>query len=146
MQKAVIFDIDGTLSNNDKRQNILKKDPNNWNKFLEEMGNDPINKEIYEIYNIIKQSNNYKMLIVSGRSDKYKKLTENWLIWNNIEFDELYMRKENDCRSDVEIKKEILNKIKQKYKISFVFDDRSSVVKMWRNEGLICFQCFDHNY
>ena len=146
MQKAVIFDIDGTLANNDERQKILKDNVHNWQNFFNEMGNDTVNKAISEIYNIIKKTKKYKMLIVTGRPETYRKITEQWLIWNHIEYDNLYMRSENDCRSDVDVKREILQKIREQYDVSFVFDDRTSVVKMWREEGLVCFQCFDHDY
>ena len=146
MQKAVIFDIDGTIANNDERQKILKDNVHNWQNFFNEMGNDSVNKAISEIYNIIKKTKKYKMLIVTGRPETYRKITEQWLIWNRIEYDNLYMRSENDCRSDVDVKREILQKIREQYDVSFVFDDRRSVVQMWREEGLVCFQCFDHDY
>lgn len=146
MQKAVIFDIDGTIANNDERQKILKDNVHNWQNFFNEMGNDTVNKAISEIYNIVKKTKKYKMLIVTGRPETYRKITEQWLIWNHIEYDNLYMRSENDCRSDVDVKREILQKIREQYDVSFVFDDRTSVVKMWREEGLVCFQCFDHDY
>lgn len=110
------------------------------------MGNDKVNSSVLELYNILRLSQKYKMFLVSGRPEKYRKLTEQWLIWNKIEFDELYMRPNGDFRSDVDVKKDILKLIQQKYNISFVFDDRTSVVKMWRNEGVTCFQCADHNY
>ncbi len=146
MQKAVIFDIDGTIANNDERQKILKDNVHNWQNFFNEMGNDTVNKAISEIYDIIKKTKKYKMLIVTGRPETYRKITEQWLIWNRIEYDNLYMRSENDCRSDVDVKREILQKIREQYDVSFVFDDRRSVVQMWREEGLVCFQCFDHDY
>ena len=146
MPKAVIFDIDETLANNDERQKILKDNVHNWQNFFNEMGNDTVNKAISEIYDIIKKTKKYKMLIVTGRPETYRKITEQWLIWNHIEYDNLYMRSENDCRSDVDVKREILQKIREQYDVSFVFDDRTSVVKMWREEGLVCFQCFDHDY
>ncbi len=146
MPKAVIFDIDGTLANNDERQKILKDNVHNWQNFFNEMGNDTVNKAISEIYDIIKKTKKYKMLIVTGRPETYRKITEQWLIWNRIEYDNLYMRSENDCRSDVDVKREILQKIREQYDVSFVFDDRRSVVQMWREEGLVCFQCFDHDY
>lgn len=146
MPKAVIFDIDGTIANNDERQKILKDNVHDWQNFFNEMGNDTVNKAISEIYNIIKKTKKYKMLIVTGRPETYRKITEQWLIWNRVEYDNLYMRSENDCRSDVDVKREILQKIREQYDVSFVFDDRTSVVKMWREEGLVCFQCFDHDY
>lgn len=146
MQRAVIFDIDGTLADNSERQKILQNDGYNWKLFFEKMGNDKVNSSVLELYNVLKLSQKYKMFLVSGRPEEYRKLTEQWLIWNKIEFDELYMRPNGDYRSDVDIKKDILKTIQQKYKVSFVFDDRNSVVEMWRSEGLTCFQCADHNY
>ena len=113
MQKAVIFDIDGTIANNDERQKILKDNVHNWQNFFNEMGNDTVNKAISEIYNIVKKTKKYKMLIVTGRPETYRKITEQWLIWNHIEYDNLYMRSENDCRSDVDVKREILQKIRE---------------------------------
>jgi len=56
------------------------------------------------------------------------------------------MRKDGDQRKDNVIKQEILKHIKEKYEISFAFDDRKSVVDMWRENGVFCFQCQDHNY
>lgn len=72
--------------------------------------------------------------------------SDNQDTWNNIYYDDLYMRKDGDQRKDNVIKQEILKHIKEKYEISFAFDDRKSVVDMWRENGVFCFQCQDHNY
>lgn len=146
MQKAVIFDIDGTLADNSNRQAILQKNKHDWKTFFEEMGSDTPNTNIVEIYNVLKTSNQYKMLIVTARPENYRLLTEQWLIWNNIEFDALYMRLAKDTRPDSVVKQLILEEIIKDFDIRFVFDDRSSVVKMWRDAGITCFQCYDHNY
>ena len=51
------------------------------------------------------------------------------------------MRKNNDFRGDEIIKKEIyIEKIKDKYNILFVLDDRQKVVNMWRDLNLTCLQ------
>lgn len=144
--KAVIFDIDGTLSDNSKRQLILLENKHDWKQFFKDMGDDVPNEDIVEMYDLIKNSNKYKMFIVSARPNQYRELTEQWLIWNDIEFDVLYMRPENDQRSDLHVKREILREIQKEHDVRFVFDDRSSVVQMWRDEGLTCFQCYDHNF
>ena len=115
MFKAVIFDIDGTLADNSERQKYLSE--LRWDMFFNEMGNDYPVKEVLELYNLIRNSQQYKIIIVSGRPEKYKKLTEQWLTWNNIYYDDLYMRKDGDQRKDNVIKQEILKHIKEKYEI-----------------------------
>ena len=146
MQRAVIFDIDGTLADNSIRQKILMDNSRDWHTFFKNMGDDAPVPAVLEIYQVLQKTNTYKMLIVSGRPDNYRKLTEQWLVWNNIIFDELYMRSAKDQRSDVDVKRDILQHLREKYDIAFVFDDRSAVVEMWRNEGITCFQCQDNNF
>ena len=52
-------------------------------------------------------------------------------------FIDLFMRSDKDYRSDVVLKKEMLGAMRRKgYNPKMVFDDRSSVVQMWRDEGL----------
>ena len=81
------------------------------------------------------------IIIVSGRTDDCFKETTEWLINNNIPFDDLFMRKAGDTREDSIIKKEIFdNHLKNRYNILAVFDDRNRVVSMWRSLGLTCLQ------
>lgn len=50
------------------------------------------------------------------------------------------MRVAGDNRPDTIVKYEMFQKIKDKYNIVGVFDDRECVVEMWRAVGLTCFQ------
>lgn len=60
---------------------------------------------------------------------------------NNIYYDELYMRTPGDMRKDFVIKKELYDaKIKNKYNVQFVLDDRNQIVDMWRGLGMTCLQ------
>lgn len=87
----------------------------------------------------------YTQLVVTGRSDEIRKLTEDWLLNNGVFFDRLYMRKEGDYREDSIVKSEILDQIKKDYNMDLhsiggVFEDRDQVVKMYRDRGLRVFQ------
>lgn len=144
--KSVLFDIDGTLANISSRREILKKDQHNWKDFFEAMGDDVPNDDVVELYNLVKTSQNYECVIVSGRPEKYRELTEQWLAWNKIEFDLLLMRPTDDNRADHIIKEEILDRLLSEGKeVAFVVDDRKSVVDMWRRRGLTCLQCADYD-
>jgi hypothetical protein len=60
---------------------------------------------------------------------------------------EIYMRPSGDRRPDFVVKKEIYARdIEPRHNVWFVLDDRSSVVKMWREIGLTCLQVAEGDY
>lgn len=141
MKKVVIFDLDGTLANIEHRRKLLEQDNKNWKPFFAAMGDDVINEAILELYILVSSSLTHRSIIVTGRSEEHRKLTEQWLVWNGVPFDELIMRKRYDYRSDHVIKEEILDELLAAgHDISFVVDDRQSVVDMWRRRGIACLQ------
>ena len=134
---AVICDIDGTVALRNNRS------PFDYSKVCEDTF-DPRMLEV--LYTFIESG--VKIISVTGREDvdNCRELTIKWLD-KNIAYSEsgwdLIMRSKGDHRSDTEIKKEIYDKyIKDKYNILCVFEDRDKVVKMWRDEGLLCNQVY----
>ena len=80
-------------------------------------------------------------MIFSGRDDISKKETVDWLENYGIISNTLRMRKHGDNTPDQILKKMWLEELfPDKSDILCVFDDRDKVVKMWRAEGLTCFQ------
>ena len=141
MKKTIIFDLDGTIADISHRRVYLEGN-SDWSKFNAEIGNDIPNAPIVELYLSLWGMNKYNIIIVTGRSEEYRPITEHWLTWNEIPFMRLIMRKRKDNRSDCIIKQEILNLIiSEGADILFSVDDRSQVVDMWRNNGITCLQC-----
>ena len=137
MPHAVICDIDGTVALRNNRS------PFDYSKVCEDTF-DPRMLEV--LYTFIESG--VKIIFVTGREDvdNCRELTIKWLD-KNIAYSErgwdLIMRSKGDHRSDTEVKKEIYDKyIKDKYNILCVFEDRDKVVKMWRDEGLLCNQVY----
>ncbi len=88
-----------------------------------------------------------KIVLVSGREDKYREQTLKFLTKYNIRYLKLLMRKTGDFRNDAVVKKEIYgNYIKGNYNVKFVLDDRNRVVEMWRSLGLTCLQVADGDF
>ncbi len=87
------------------------------------------------------------VLLVSGREDKYREQTINFLDKHQINYEKLIMRETGDFRKDAIIKKEIFNtQIRGFYNIDFVLDDRNQVVEMWRQLGLTCLQVAEGDF
>ena len=57
------------------------------------------------------------------------------------------MRADGDNRSDPEVKSDLYDRmILDGFNPILVFEDRASVVEMWRNRGLRCLQCAPGNF
>jgi predicted kinase len=129
LPQAVIFDIDGTLAHMGRRS------PFDWDK----VDHDDLNEIVAEQAQFHKAKGR-TVLVVSGRDGSCKGLTEFWLNFHNIPFDELLMRPAGDFRKDSVIKKEIyLNNIKERYNVLCVYDDRLQVLDVWYKLGIFTF-------
>jgi hypothetical protein len=147
MKLTVLFDIDGTIADIKHRRSYLDGSTPDWRSFNSKMGDDTPNYPVVELYKTLWDSERYHMFLVSGRGEEHRKITETWLTWNSIPFERLLMRPRKDFRPDVEIKQEILLQLKAEGKeISFVVDDRNSVVDMWRKNNVTCLQCAEGNF
>lgn len=147
MKPCVLFDIDGTIALIDHRRPLLDGNKPDWRSFNSKMGDDTPNYPVVDLYKTLWDSQKYQLILVSGRGEEYRRITEIWLTWNSIPFDKVLMRSLNDFRPDFEIKQEILDQLRAEgNEISFVVDDRSSVVDMWRSNGIVCLQCANGNF
>jgi predicted kinase len=125
---VIVCDLDGTLA--------LFGDANPYDR---DFTKDQVNEKVLEMLNRYKKDTG--IFLVSGRMDKFKEQTKQWIEAHEIPYNQLFMRKTDDIRKDTIIKKEIYeNEIKGKYNVLFILDDRNSVVEMWRQEGLTCLQ------
>jgi len=146
--KAIIVDIDGTLSNPNHRRYLVEGENKDWEQFFEKVDEDPVNEWCHQITNRFWPD--YDIILVTGRPEKskdgvdVKEETVSWLRDKGIYFDRLVMRKEGDFREDTVVKQEILDKeLPDPGSILFAVDDRSDIAEMWRKNGITCLQCRD---
>ena len=145
--KTIIFDIDGTLADIKHRRSFLGQEKPDWSAFNDAMGDDTPNTPVVALYKTLCNSGEYDIILTSGRSEKDRKITEQWLTWNEITFDRLEMRPDKDNRADYIIKQEILDMLRAEGKeVLFAVDDRQQVVDMWRKNGVTCLQCDVGNF
>jgi len=138
-EDLVIFDIDGTLADISERVHYIKRKPKNWNAFNEGMAKDKAIHSMIRLCNILYASGLH-IILCSGRNERNRPETVEWLAKQGVQYHELLLRREEDYRTDSVVKRELIQHI-DKSKILFVVEDRSRVVEMWRLEGLVCLQC-----
>lgn len=130
----VICDVDGTLANNTKCRSPYDESKVHMDEpypVIVEWVNALTHHELPGVPE-------YQVIIVSGRSTHCGIPTEHWLS-SRITYEHLFMRNGGDRRADIIIKKEILDAILAKVpkeQIAFVLDDRPSVCRMWKENGL----------
>ncbi len=145
--RTVLFDLDGTIADIKHRRKFLEQSSPDWKSFNKLMGDDKPNLALVELYKTLWKSGEYELIILTGRNEEYRCLTEQWLVWNEIPFSNLLMRADKDFRADHIIKEEMLHSLQSLGKdILFVVDDRKQVVDMWRRNGIICLQCDEGNF
>ena len=146
---VVIFDLDGTLADIDARRKLATKDNGkmDWDKFFDpaNITLDLPNHPVIEMARTLHQQGK-TIVIFSGRSKATKDATAKWLDDNDVPFNVMKMRPTGHpwaFMPDDKLKKHWLDSIfpdDQKDRILCIFDDRTKVVNMWRDNGLTCFQ------
>ena len=148
MKKIVIFDLDGTLALIDKRRDLATKDNGkfDWDVFFnpDMVDLDDPNTPVIQMADLL--STDYRIWILSGRSDVTQQATRDWLVKNGVYYDHLVMRPQNHLYlPDNDLKQMWLDNIGVD-NVAMVFDDRQQVVDMWRKNGLTTFQVADGDF
>jgi len=91
-----------------------------------------------------------EMIIFTARPVLYSALTQEWLRRNEVNYEYLVMRNNNDHCHSLELKRKMLHWLPDIYgipldKIIAAYDDRSDVVAMYKEEGIPSFQREIHN-
>jgi len=133
-RSIVIFDIDGTLA--------IMGDRHPHDGHLVHL--DTMNEDVLRAMRHYHE-NGHTVIIVTGRDEKYREITETWLAENGAVWDAMYMRPtEPDHLPKTEdsiIKYNLFNLHIRPlgHKIVGVYDDRHRVLRMWRKLGLTTF-------
>ena len=111
--------------------------------------------EMVSLFHILAEKEGNRIVFCTGRREKTRKDTQlqiDKLVQgisyqrSRLEFP-IYMRADGDNRSDPEVKSDLYDQmILDGFNPILVFEDRASVVEMWRNRGLRCLQCAPGNF
>lgn len=150
MKSLYIFDLDGTLALIEHRRPILddSSNSNRWDDFYEVCDKDSPNEKIIKIFHSLNRVDITDIWIWSGRSERVKEKTINWLdnhVWlYGVRYGHIHlkMRPFDDSTPDQDLKRKWYEELSQedKGRLVAIFDDRKIVVDMWRSLGITCLQ------
>jgi phosphoglycolate phosphatase-like HAD superfamily hydrolase len=142
----IIFDMDGTLADVTHRRHFVEMKPKNWDSFYAGMIVDTPIQPVVMMAQLLKSAG-HRIIIATGRPRRYNNITLQFLRDNDILYDAAYLRADKDYRPDTIVKENMLRKMKiNGYDPTIAFDDRKSVVEMWRANGLFVFQVDEGNF
>lgn len=152
MKNIIVVDIDGTIANSEHRLHHIKKDRPDWAAFQDpkEMAKDKPIQEVIDLIDTLywAEAPDYRLVFCTGRSELCREATKRWVDKHTaISHPKLIMRPAGDFRPDTEVKPEILKAAGYTPdRVAFILEDRTSVVKKWRELGYTCFQVANGDY
>lgn len=133
-----VFDLDGTLADMEFRRHFVMNGNRDWKSFYKSCVEDHPNTPVIEALKAHVAAG-HRVEIWSGRSDEVEAETRDWLTAQGVDPALLTnMRAQTDYTPDYELKRRWLKKCDARP--DAIYDDRDSVVAMWREEGVPCFQ------
>ena len=128
-----VFDIDGVLADVTHRLHHLRARPQRWERFFAAADVDPLLVEGADRLWAARQE--HDVVYLTGRPERNRALTEEWLGRHGLPTGPLYMREDDDYRPAREMKREVLRWLAGSREIVSVLDDDPAVVRTLAADG-----------
>ena len=166
-----IFDIDGTLMDINHRRHFVEGGTKDWKSFVANIKYDIPNTSIAWLMQSLNHEHS-NIFFLTGRNESQRDITieqiedcgynhqcrsdlrpkDDYIRIASHYETILLMRPDDDYRPDAELKSDLFDKLVGMEEITIrpdetvIFDDRQSVVDMWRARGLTCCQVAEGDF
>jgi len=137
--EAVIFDIDGVLSDAAGRQHFLDRGQGrrDWGAFFEACGDDQVIEEIARLLELLNPS--LAVILLTGRPHRVQAQTLAWLQRYGLRWDLLVMRSRGDYAQVTEFKQAVVRDLRAYgFDLRLAFEDDPSNHAMYVAAGVPC--------
>ena len=134
---AVIFDIDGVLSDAAGRQHFIEQGNRDWSAFFEACGDDPVIEEIARLLELLDSS--LAVVLLTGRPLRVQPQTLAWLHRYGLRWDLLVMRERGDYDQVTTFKQRTVGDLRAHgFDLRLAFEDDPSNHAMYVADGIPC--------
>ncbi len=134
---AVVFDIDGVLSDAAGRQHFLERGRRDWAAFFEACGDDRVIEEIARLLELLDSS--LTVILLTGRPQRVQPQTLAWLKRYGLRWDLLVMRSRGDYAQVTEFKQAVVEDLRSHgFDLRLAFEDDPSNHAMYVAAGVPC--------
>lgn len=135
--EAVIFDLDGVLSDAAGRQHLLEHPRRNWRAFFEAVGDDPVIEEVGTLLHALDER--YAIVLLTARPLHVQPHTVDWLGRNELRWDLLVMRDVGDYDLAFDFKGRTVGELRDAGIAPILaFEDDQRNVAVLRHLGVPC--------
>ncbi len=136
-RQAVVFDIDGVLSDAVGRQHFLEVGRRDWNAFFEACGADPVIEEIARLLELLDST--LQVVLLTGRPLRVRPQTVAWLERYGLRWDLLIMRDWGDYSHVTAFKRAVVEDLRQEgFDLRLALEDDPQNHAMYVEEGIPC--------
>ncbi|HXX91628.1 MAG TPA: hypothetical protein VEI83_15525 [Acidimicrobiales bacterium] len=136
-QAAVVFDIDGVLSDAAGRQHFIERGRRDWDAFFEACGDDPLVDEVARLLELLDPA--LTVVLLTGRPLRVRPQTLAWLAHNRLRWDLLVMRDRGDYAQVSRFKRGAVHDLRSYgLDLRLAFEDDPRNRDMFHAEGIPC--------
>jgi phosphoglycolate phosphatase-like HAD superfamily hydrolase len=134
---AVVFDIDGVLSDAAGRQHYLDDEVRDWRGFFDAAGEDPLIDDVARLLDLLEPG--LVIVLLTGRPLRVRDLTVDWLERHHVRWDLLAMRARGDYDAAPVFKQETVEALRNRgFDLRLAFEDDRRNVEMFQRSGVPC--------
>jgi hypothetical protein len=134
---AVIFDIDGVLSDAAGRQHFIERGNRDWSAFFEACGDDPVIEEIARLLELLEST--LAVILLTGRPLRVQPQTLAWLKRYGLRWDLLVMRDRGDYTQVTSFKQQVVADLRRRgFNLRLAFEDDPSNHAMYVAADIPC--------
>jgi hypothetical protein len=134
---AVVFDLDGVLSDAAGRQHYLDRPFRDWEAFFEACGDDAVIAEVARLLELLDAG--LQVVLLTARPNRVQPQTMGWLKRYGLRWDLLIMRDFGDYDASRHFKRRSVDELRTfGFDLRLAFEDDRRNVDMFHDEGIPC--------
>jgi phosphoglycolate phosphatase-like HAD superfamily hydrolase len=135
--EAVVFDMDGVLSDAAGRQHFLERGQRDWDRFFEACGDDQVVEELARLLELLDPR--LQVVLLTGRPFRVQPQTLAWLARYGLRWDLLVMRSRGDYAQVTMFKRDAVEELREYgFDLRLAFEDDPNNFAMFHAEGIPC--------
>jgi len=134
---AVVFDMDGVLSDAAGRQHYLEYPRRDWEAFFRACGDDPLIDEVARLLDLLDAG--LRVVLLTARPIRVQPQTLGWLDRYQLRWDLLVMREHDDLMAFRHFKRRTVEELRDYgFDLRLAFEDDRRNVDMFHSEAIPC--------